>query len=354
MAWHVGYIDVEGLLTVGDELGGLYDGFEAYRTPTEYQYRQLLTDGLVVVDTNVLLNLYRYNEKTRADLLSVLRGLGERLWVPRQVMVEFWRNRETVLRDPRDTGKTVQELSEHRDKAFASFRSWANRVGLSPTRSTALTDALASAFATVIEGVTDLADDSAREFARNTNIDPVLQGLDEILQGRIGLPLAEADYSTALEEATRRNKEKIPPGYKDANKGGVDAAGDYLVWAQLILEARDRGKDVLLVTGDVKEDWWRRERGELRGPRLELVEEILGLAGVNLYLLRPDSLMIHARQALRVEVSDESVEDVERVDRSLVDAEAKAPPEKVWGRSKYDGLALILILIQSLSRVLAA
>ncbi len=46
---------------------GLYDGFEAYRTPTEVDYRRLLTSGLVVPDTNVFLNLYRYNDETRTD-----------------------------------------------------------------------------------------------------------------------------------------------------------------------------------------------------------------------------------------------------------------------------------------------
>jgi len=80
--------------------GGLFDGFESYRTPTETDYRGLLTSGLVVPDTNVFLNLYRWNEHTRNDFLSVLNELGDRLWVPRQVMAEFWRNREKVLQDP--------------------------------------------------------------------------------------------------------------------------------------------------------------------------------------------------------------------------------------------------------------
>jgi hypothetical protein len=56
--------------------GGLFDGFESYRTPTEADYRSLLRKGLVVPDTNVFLNLYRYNERTRNDFLSVLNALG--------------------------------------------------------------------------------------------------------------------------------------------------------------------------------------------------------------------------------------------------------------------------------------
>ncbi len=96
---------------------GLYDGFEGYRTPTTEDYRRVFSEGMVVTDANVLLNLYRYTDHARDDLLSVLERLGDQLWVPNQVLVEFWRNREVVLRDPRDTEKTVQEMSEARDRA---------------------------------------------------------------------------------------------------------------------------------------------------------------------------------------------------------------------------------------------
>ena len=61
----------------GETENGLYEGFEGYRTATDADYRNLLTDGLVVPDTNVFLNLYRYNEQTRNDLFTVMSGLGD-------------------------------------------------------------------------------------------------------------------------------------------------------------------------------------------------------------------------------------------------------------------------------------
>ncbi|WP_425588779.1 PIN-like domain-containing protein [Streptomyces thinghirensis] len=45
-----------------------------------------------MLDTNVLLNLYRSNESTRRDTLAALARLRERLWIPHQVLTEFWRN----------------------------------------------------------------------------------------------------------------------------------------------------------------------------------------------------------------------------------------------------------------------
>src|SRR5439155_25744789 len=88
---------------------GLFDGFEGYRTPAVDDYRHLLTSGLVVPDANVLLNLYRYNSQTQNDLLAVLERLEDKLWVPHQVLAEFWRNRESALRDRQDSAETTIE-----------------------------------------------------------------------------------------------------------------------------------------------------------------------------------------------------------------------------------------------------
>jgi predicted nucleic acid-binding protein len=327
---------------------GLYDGFDAYRTATEADYRRLLTEGLVVLDANVFLDLYRYSEQTRRDLFAVLERLGDRLWVPRQVLVEFWRNRESRLQDPRDTIKTASDLAVKRDEAVSIFRGWSTRVGLGRFHKEKLARGLTEAFESAIAQVNALADDEATDFARDTNKDPILAELEPILDRRVGLPLDKDSYKKALEEAKRRIEAKEPPGYKDGSKPGVFAAGDYLMWLQTLEEAKKRHQDVLMVTGDAKEDWWRREFGELRGPRPELAEEMRAYAGVRVFMLRPESLLVHARQFLDVDVHDESVKDVERVEAEdvalwmrdqldvrgrLVQAEAVAGIEREFGPS---------------------
>jgi PIN like domain len=304
---------------VAPKSGGLYDGFDAYRTATDSDYDRLLTDGLVVPDTNVLLNLYRYNEQTRSDLLSILHRVGH-LWVPHQVVAEFWRNRESVLRDPRDTATNVRRLAGYRDQATGTLRGWANRVGLPQDRTAALQLTLTRAFDDVTQAVSELADEQTADFARDTAKDPVLHQLEGILRGRVGAPLGEAEYEKAVKEAESRTAAKRPPGYKDTGKTEGSPAGDYLVWCQLLQEARRAKRDVLLITGDVKEDWWRREQGEIRGPRPELAQELRDFAGVRLFMLRPESLLVRARRALKIQVHEESVQDAERVDRSLAEA----------------------------------
>lgn len=92
------------------------------------------------------------------------------------------------------------------------------------------------------------------------------------------------------------------------------AAGDYLVWYQALQEAARRNIDVLMVTGDEKEDWWWRHRSELLGPRVELTDELRNTCGRRLFMMRPIDLLKRAA-TLKITVSSESVDDVERVSR---------------------------------------
>ena len=297
----------------------IFDDFEGYRSPTDDDYVRVLTQGLVVPDANVLLNLYRYTARTRADLFAVLKKIRGQLWVPHQVLAEFWRNRETALREPQalDT-KAMADLEEKCEQSAAVLRTWSSRIALAPEEVSRIEERLRGAFEEVIRSISSRADaGDSRLSASSTQSDPILRMLDSILNGRIGSPMDADAYKGAVEEGERRIREGRPPGFMDKGKKSDYAVGDFLVWTQILDEASERNCDVLFVTADVKEDWWRKEHGQARGPHLDLVCELRQRAGTQLFLLRPDSLLIHAKKLLSIDVSDASVQDVERVERSL-------------------------------------
>jgi hypothetical protein len=214
----------------------------------------------------------------------------------------------------------MRELAEQRDRTIETLRTWANRVGLSSEHKTHFSEVLSHAFDSVAADVKGLSDDHAFDFAQHTNRDPVVIALEPILEGRVGAPLDKVEYENALRQAKRRAEAKQPPGYRDAGKTGDAAAGDYLIWVQVLKEVRSRTKDILIVTGDAKDDWWRRERGELRGRRPELAEELNSDTGARLFMLRPEGLLIFASRILKTKVSDESLKDIERTDKYLAEA----------------------------------
>ena len=307
--------------------GGLYDGFEAYRTPSAADYHALLTNGMIVLDANVLVDLYRYHTRTRNEFLTVLENLKDLLWFPHQVVKEFWNARDNIITDPMEVDKTASELRKHLAGADRDLRHWAKRVRLPENYSQELVAIISEAFKKVVEQVEQLAVNDGREFAYDTNGDPLIASLEPILKFRVGPPFEPDVYERALKEAQRRGNERIPPGYMDMGKEGAGPAGDYLVWAQLLKEAQKQQRDVLFVTSDNKEDWWRKNKsGESLGPRPELAEELRNATGGRLFILPPDNLLNRAREELNIQVSEESVQDVKQTSRmetaSLISGES--------------------------------
>lgn len=263
---------------------GIFDCDEAHHSPRREDYEHLFRNGLVALDTNVLLNLYRSNERTREDTLAALRKLRGRLWIPHQVLTEFWRNRE--LRSVRHHhGTKAKEACAALDKVERSagdaLDRWTTAVHLK--NDSAVMDQIDVALAGLgktMDALRQLIETQAEKDALpgtgDTHTDPVLTELEPLLQGRIGPPLSPPEYAEAVREAQKRADEEMPPGYEDFRKKPPEqAAGDYVLWLQLLREAARRRCDVLLVTGDVKKDWWTSGDPDVPPrPRTELVVEL--------------------------------------------------------------------------------
>lgn len=297
--------------------GGIFDGFEGYRTATRHDHVVVLKKGLVAIDANVLLDLYRYGKQGRDDLIAALRAIGDRLWVPNQAMVEFWRNREGVLKDPGGTVQLVKTLTSGKETIVKALDLWGKQRSHPQATVEELTEEVNRSLDKIRDEVAELSKEETELWARDTSKDEVLKALNVILDGKVGRPLSEEAYETALAEAKRRGDEQIPPGYLDAKKPEPDSAGDYLVWEQLLVEAAQRQLDVLLITRDAKDDWVRRESGEFRGPRMELIDELRTRTGQQFYLRTPAQLLELAEESLAVNVSTESVEDATRISDQL-------------------------------------
>lgn len=297
---------------------GIYDEFPGYRLPSDEELNKALRSALVVVDTNVLLNLYRYNESTRNDLLQVLRQLSDRLWVPHQALLEFWRNRLSVIASRgAGTDQALNALGKQQKATVDTIRLWAKTVAVEAQYQGELLGKVSALYSELEREIRAHAPSTQRVMVGAAS-EPVLRQLQDLLGGKAGRKPADAEWQAAVKEGNDRAARRVPPGYLDADKADSDlpegAAGDYLVWLQAKEEAARRDLDLVLITGDEKEDWWWRHRSEFLGPRVELVAEFKARCGQQLYMMRPIDLLKRS-PALNVMVSSESVDDVERVSR---------------------------------------
>ncbi|WP_369211162.1 PIN domain-containing protein [Streptomyces flavofungini] len=291
--------------------------------------------GLVVLDTNVLLDLYRMNGRVREDMLTVLKAISERLWVPQQVLVEFWRNRqseELIAYHDKKAATAAEILKSSINRSRSALEEWARNVHIGDN--TDIVSPMHEKLDRAEKLYQEIEERSERQAAkdrvpgiRNTHTDPVITVLEQLLDQRVGVPYPPKRHAEEVQLAKERADQQIPPGYKDFESGkkeDEEAAGDYLVWRQLMDAAQSHGKDVLFVTRDLKEDWWRKASAKaVRLPRIELVNELRDLTGLRLFMVEPSTLMQLVSRVLHLEkqVDQNSVDALRHLEAAEADAD---------------------------------
>ncbi|MEV5718506.1 PIN-like domain-containing protein [Amycolatopsis mediterranei] len=311
----------------------LFEGFNGYCTPSTADYQALFRTGLIVLDTNTILNLYRFEEKVRDDIFGVLDVIRDRLWMPHQVAREFWRNRESSpVQFVSEVKDALKSIDAARGNAVASIRNLANRLSLDVEKKNSLVENLDKSFLEIRTTFEVASGEQELEEFRDSSKDQILLKVSDLFRGKVSRAPSSEEWQCIEQEGARRLNDSVPPGYKDKGKFN----GDYAIWHEVIKEAGQRRADVLIVTGDKKEDWWREIGGKTAGPRLEMVDELWQKTGSRLYLMTPQSLLINARELLNVAVSDSSVqgarETVDLVgnsDRSAIEAHQKPYADRV-------------------------
>src|SRR6266508_7012977 len=160
---------------------GMFDDFQGYRLPTEAEIDDALRLALIVIDANLLLNLYRYTESTRDDLLGVMGRLGDRLWVPHQVLREFWRNRLGVLTGRGSgTEQALAALAKQQRATADTLNQWAKMVAIEATDRDTLHAKVERTYAEVEDTIKAHAP-SVPSVAYATSNEPVLRELEKLL-----------------------------------------------------------------------------------------------------------------------------------------------------------------------------
>lgn len=294
----------------------------------------------MVLDTNVLLDLYRLPSTARTEVLNVLDLLKARLWIPHHVALEFQRRRLTVIAGERKaTGDALRSASD----LVGSLKTKVDALEIDKRglgiESQALFDQLTRANDQIVEAIKS-AHTSQLEISSQ---DPVRDRLDALLENRIGPPPADqADIDKLIAGGEDRYKEKIPPGFADADKekNPNEATfifdhikiqrkfGDLILWRQLLCHAKEnKVKTIIFVTSDKKEDWWWLEQNKSIGPHPELVREIRREGLVELFwMYSSDQFVEHANKYAAAKVSNESVEEIKQV--SLSSPPSTNPPRE--------------------------
>lgn len=237
------------------------------------------SEHIIVLDTTVLLELYRQPANISLDVISALKRILTNIYIPRQVYDEYLKNYHKICGDEKKKYKKVtKELSESLKKLQNDI---AKKVGEyrkhNYTDISKLQNNLNEKIKETQNIITEFEKSHHAEIQLNINFlqnDKVKEFVDLLLnQGSIGKKIPFSNKILLLQEGQVRYDNLIPPGFHDSAKNGEAKYGDLFVWKDIITIAKEKNTNIIFVCNDTKEDWWEKNKDTPIDLRQELNEE---------------------------------------------------------------------------------
>lgn len=280
-----------------------------YREP--FNKESMTTENTIIVfDTNSLLNVFRFTPEASKEYFEIIQSIQDNIYIPYLVALEFhFHKSETLLLNEINVTKFKNNFSKNWNKlkseaAKTLFSSLSYRNDIDNKELNAYLSDLLNSEDLNIEN--KLVEKISSISKNQTNI---FNALVEIMHSKTGERYTQEMITKIEKEGEERYKNGIPPGFNDANKklsrsyNGIkyqQKFGDLIIWKDIISKAKeDRIKYVIFVTSDGKRDSKTdlnykvcvgndgngKEKYQIIGPRIELIEEMKNETGADFYLM---------------------------------------------------------------------
>lgn len=281
--------------------------FQEYHPIDSELLTKMWCDALFIFDTNVLLNLYRYSEKSSDEFIHTITELNDRVWLPFQVGLEFNRNRLNVLSDQRNNytnfEKKIQDLIDEIE----------NR-----NRNPFFSQSLTEKFIEIKEELNIEIENKVKAYESSIKTDPILEKINSAFDCKVGKPFSSDEISQIQKEGEKRYQNRIPPGYCDIKKPEYERYGDLFLWKQIIQKSKESQIDVIFVLDDRKEDWWFEHHSKTISPRPELLKEFRINTEQNIHFYKPFQFLEYSNKYLESQIADDVIEEVKNYKPAVI------------------------------------
>jgi hypothetical protein len=144
----------------------------------------------------------------------------------------------------------------------------------------------------------------------NPDEDFILEKLLLLFDTKVGEPFPEEDLKNLKKEADERYQRLQAPGFKDKDKKDERKYGDFILWKQILNFAKKESRPVIFVTGEKKEDWWKKRGHEIVSPREDLRREFLEFTQQPFWMYRTQRFYELAEKKLKVEINPRSIDEI--------------------------------------------
>lgn len=269
---------------------------EFYINEENLDMKNLNSETVIILDTNILLNLYVMSPELRERVLASLLSVESNLWMPYQIGYEFHMNRKNKTIQFRNTKKDyinkvesgiIEVLKKEREKLETSFS----------VRKDFITD-----YEDIYKGFQKDIENFVKKLKEKlfdeSNTDPIIL-INKLYEGKVN-KIDNNDYEQWEKEGIKRYEKLIPPGFEDKDKKGYlnfnknypAKYGDFFLWKEILeYSLNNNKKNVVFVTEDLKPDWFYETKGSKVGPRIELIKELLEFADAKLRVYRTETFL---------------------------------------------------------------
>lgn len=281
--------------------------FKGYYKPQPADFKKIWDDCIFVFDTNVLFDFYRYSDDTVNVLLSIFEELKDKIWIPHWVGLEYHRGLEDRIKEQVEKyTSTLRDLSNFSDKIKTQREH--------PFLSAELQEK-AQVFYEEYNKELSFQKSRLKELIIDN---PVKEKLASLIGDNIGEALTKEEVLEIIKIGDERLSNNIPPGYVDYKdkfkRPGLDKYGDYIIWYQMLKEAKARKKSFIFVTFDTKDDWYKVIKFSnskiLLGPRPELVEEFFETSEASIWFYPTPNFIEVAISNLGIDIEASKLEKV--------------------------------------------
>ena len=280
------------------------DKFLGYYWSDEDYENEVWENGMLVVDTNVLLDIYRVSPDTSDDLVKVLKAYAEndRLWIPYQVAQEYHEELYPIVYSQMGNFDTAYGFLE-------KFKTKINEKRNHPF----LNEEQCQNIEEMLNNIKQIFDEQKEKLKQSIKNDSLKTRIADIFKGRVGEELADDDLQIIREEGQQRYDKKIPPGYKDENKPDDKKYGDLIVWKQIMSYAKENQRHVIFVSSDTKEDWYLKEGAQLIMPHPLLFQEFEKETEKHILIYSLELFLKIVRERKFTDVKDGTIDELEKI-----------------------------------------
>jgi len=284
--------------------------FPGYYRKTDEDIKKIWDSGIILFDTNVLLNLYRYSDSTRETLLDLISKFSKQIYLPHQAALEYNRNRYEVIAEQEKAYKEFLEKISQIQKDLQSS-----------SKPPFLTSKVDNDLNKVFAEVSSEVQNSIKKYCEYLKQDPIYDRISYLFDKKITDSYNNEKLKEIYKEGEERYKMKIPPGFEDEKtKGDNRKFGDLVLWKQVVDIAKKLKKDVILITDERKLDWWWKIKdGRNMGARQELVDEMKFEANVEFHMYSSERFLSYGQLFLKEQINNQALNEISAMKKAEID-----------------------------------